>query len=139
MFPVTNERINGHPSAELVIGEQGTKNSKSCKPFYPTLPSTMKKIKDECHTSGPKQVIADVSACLGGVMSATDACELPRDEQQVSQAKLRSKYSKSASSSYSGAPGDELSVIMHRAFMEEKAIKVKLFVIIHAWTRYTLS
>ena len=54
-------------------------------------------------------------------MSATDACELPRDEQQVSQAKLCSKYSKSASSSYSGAPGDELSVIMHRAFMEEKA------------------
>ena len=25
MFPVTNERLKGLPSAELVIGEQGTK------------------------------------------------------------------------------------------------------------------
>ncbi len=96
-------------------------NSKSCKPFYPTLPSTMKKIKDDCAASGPKQVIANVSACVGGIMGAADACELPRDEQQVSQAKLRLKSSTSAPSSYGGAPGDELSAIMHKAFLEDKS------------------
>ncbi len=66
-------------------------NSKSCKPFYPTLPSTLMKIKEECAATGPKQVIVDVSASLGGNIAASDACKLPRDEQQVSQAKLRLK------------------------------------------------
>ena len=48
-------------------------NSKTCKPFHPTWPSTMELIKKEgtnrCGT-GPKEVVARVSGKVGGVMEA---------------------------------------------------------------------
>ena len=69
-------------------------NSKSGQSFYPTLPSTMQQIKEECSKgSGPKQAVSDVSARMGGVISATDACEIPHNEQQVTKLKRRMKYS----------------------------------------------
>ena len=37
-------------------------NAKSSKPFIPTWPSTMKMIKNEIQQSGPKEVVASVSA-----------------------------------------------------------------------------
>lgn len=52
-------------------------NSRGSKPFFSTLPSTMAMIKPECEKSGPKQVIQRVSSNMGGVLSATDMCQLP--------------------------------------------------------------
>ena len=79
-----------------------------CKPFYPTLPSTMEQKKVECSKgSGPKKVVSDVSTRLGGVLAASDSCEIPRNEQQVP----RSCYD----------PSDELAIVMHRALMENKS------------------
>ena len=55
-----------------------------------------------------------------------DPCDLPWDEQQVSQLKQRLK-SKRISIAGRGAM-DELTVVMHRAFMEDDS---KIF--IRAW------
>ena len=57
-------------------------NSKSSKNFYPTLPSTMQQIREECDKgSGPKKVISNTRSAHGrGVISALDSCELPRNE-----------------------------------------------------------
>lgn len=49
-------------------------NSKSKKPFYPTLPSTMAAMASE--VGEPKKVMAEVSSAIGGVLSASDACLL---------------------------------------------------------------
>ena len=59
-------------------------NSRDNKPYFSTLPSTMAVIKNESKHSGPKQVIQRISSSMGGILSATDMCQLPRSEQQVS-------------------------------------------------------
>ena len=91
-------------------------STKSNKPFLGTLPSTMAMIKKECNKIGPKRVIEKVSSQLGGMVSAS-ICELPRSEQQVSQAKRRSKRSDSCR--IVNNPDDELAVVMQKAFMED--------------------
>jgi len=58
--------------------------SKSSNPFYPTLLSTKERIRSECQTSGPKEVVASLSLESGGITDASYPGELPRDEQQVS-------------------------------------------------------
>ena len=69
-------------------------NSKTSKSLFPTLPSTMQQMKEECSKgSGPKQVICDVSSRVGGVISATDSCAIPRNELQVTKLKSRMKSS----------------------------------------------
>ena len=40
---------------------------------------------------GPKKVVAEVSLAVGGVLSASDACSLPRNEQQVADTRRRQK------------------------------------------------
>lgn len=71
-------------------------NSKNEKPYYPTLPSTMAAMAS-CAGGGPKQVVGDVSAAIGGVLSASDACSLPRNEQQVTDIRRRQKRGMSGS------------------------------------------
>lgn len=94
-------------------------NSKSSASFYPTLPSTMQQMREECKKgSGPKKVISQVSAGVGGIVSASDSCEIPRNEQQVTKLKSRMK---SSSLPASCAPGDELGIIMQQAFMEDSS------------------
>lgn len=100
-------------------------NSKTERPFFPTLPSTMEKIKQECTASGPKQVVSSVSNCVGGVMNATDPCELPRDEQQVSKLKQRVKFKCTAGAATGTYRSDEFAVVMQKAFMEDES---KLFI-----------
>ena len=79
----------------------------------------MQQMKDECSKgSGPKKVISDVSSRVGGVVSASDSCEIPRNEQQITKLKSRIKTSSVPSV---GAPSDELVVIMQQAFMEDKS------------------
>ena len=93
-------------------------NSKSKKPFYPTLPSTMSAIKAECQSGGPKEVLGKVSASVGGILAAQDACELPRGEQ-VSDLKRRQKQPLNMSGSCQGY--DELAVVMQKAFLEDQS------------------
>ena len=54
------------------------------------FPSTMAKLK-ELKRAGPKMVISKVSAEVGGVVGATDACIFARNEQQVMKVKSRNK------------------------------------------------
>ena len=88
-------------------------NSKKKKPFYPTLPSTLKAIASST-CMGPKQVVSDVSASVGGILSAVDACSLPRNEQQVTDMKRRQKQVVHTCTSGS----DELAVVMQKAYLE---------------------
>ena len=89
-------------------------NSKSSKPFYPTLLSTVQRMKEECSKGyGPKRVLCDVSASVGGILSATDSCELPRSEQQVSKMKSRMKSHSSND--------DEFAILLQQALMEDKS------------------
>ena len=86
-------------------------NSKSGKPYYPTLPSTIAAMASSAG-GGPKQVVGDVSAAIGGVLSASDACSLPRNEQQVTDIKRRQKRGSSGST-------DELAVVIQKAYLED--------------------
>ena len=61
----------------------GHGNSKDKKPFYPTWPSTMGRIKDECFRQGPKATVECLSSDVGGVVGATAPGQLPRSEKQV--------------------------------------------------------
>ena len=95
-------------------------NSKNSKAFFPTLPSTLSSIKEQCSSGkGPKEVVSSVSGAVGGVRNALDACELPRNEQQVSYIKRKLRIAPSSSSSLVFV-SDELSVVMQKAYMEDK-------------------
>ena len=96
-------------------------NSKSDRPFFPTLPSTMEMIRKRSSEGGPKEVVGTVSARLGGVMKAADACELPRDEQQVSQMKRRLKHKGRLPQAGTSYASDEIAVVMQRAHMEDSS------------------
>ena len=61
-------------------------NSKSSKPYFPTTITAIT-------TSSPKEILSDVSSSVGGVLAATDPCSLPRNEQQILDAKRRQKES----------------------------------------------
>ena len=86
-------------------------NSKEDKPFFSTLPITMARIKHECSVAkGPKKFVQEVSASVGGMLSATDICQLPQGEQQVSQVKRRCKQQQL------GSADDEFAAVLHKAF-----------------------
>ena len=68
-------------------------NSKSNKPFFPTWSSTMKMIKTEAQHNHPKEVMASVTAKVGGVMSANAPGKLPRGERQIINTKCVLKFS----------------------------------------------
>jgi hypothetical protein len=63
---------------------------------------------------GPKKVVAEVSSAIGGVLSASDACSLPRNEQQVTDIRRRQKKGTSSSNTT-----DELAVVMQKAYLED--------------------
>ena len=96
-------------------------NSKSGSPFYATLPSTKVRIKEECLHSGPKRTVSSVSASSGGIVGASYPGELPRNEQQVSNFKM--KHKQVASTERCSAGGDELYTVMFRAHMEDSGNK----------------
>ena len=74
-------------------------------------------IKEQCLSGkdGPKRVVSEVSSMVGGVLCASDACELPRNEQQVSDLKQRQKKVMIAGVNSS----DELAVVMQKAYLED--------------------
>ena len=57
---------------------------------HPILSSTLEYIASS--SSGPKEVVSDVSASVGGILGASDPCCLPRNEQQVADVKRRRKH-----------------------------------------------
>ena len=75
----------------------------------------MAKIKEELKNAGPKKVISKVSTELGGMVGASDACMLPRNEQQVIKAKSRSKIAAVPTCS----SNDDFAIVMHHAFLED--------------------
>ena len=78
----------------------------------------MLKMKEECEKGyGPKKVVSEVSAQVGGLIAAADSCEIPHNEQQVTKLKVRMKSSSTGSNLC--PPSDELGVIMQQAFMED--------------------
>ena len=89
-------------------------NSKSGKPFFPTLPSTVESIKKECQSSGPKEVVQTMSADVGGVMDAACPGSLPRNEQQVAYYKRQTK----CEGEYAKSGADDLYAVMLQAHLE---------------------
>ena len=94
-----------------VVSSHG--NSKSGKPFFPTLPSTVNKIKRGSDAGGPKEVLSSVSKDVGGVLDASYPGALPRNEQQVSYYKHHSDGAKSSSDD-----ANELYSVMVQAHLE---------------------
>ena len=92
-------------------------NSKSDTPFYPTLPSTVNRVKAKS-SLGPKEVVARVSDSVGGVMKAACPGTIPRGEQQVSNVKWRIKQVSLCNIDRRSA-ADELYAIMQRAHLED--------------------
>ena len=92
-------------------------NSKTCKPFHPTWPSTMELIKKEGCASGPKEVVAVVSGKVGGVLGASAPGQLPRGEAQVSNAKRHLRFRDESGCS------DELYVLMQKAKTEDPFVR----------------
>ena len=59
----------------------------------------MEQMREECSKGfRPKKVVSDVPTRLGGVLAASDSCEIPRNEQQVSKLKRLLKVSEVPSS-----------------------------------------
>ena len=58
-------------------------NSKSSSPFHPTWPSAMAKIKKKACKHGPKETVNSISSTSGGMIFASCAGQLPRNEHQV--------------------------------------------------------
>ena len=92
-------------------------NSKSCKPFYLTWPSTLELIKKEGSTSGPKQIVARVCEKVGSVMGASAPGQLPHGERQVSSMRRHLQFSGKDGGS------DELFVMMQKAKTEDPFIR----------------
>ena len=76
----------------------------------------MAAIKSESKCTGPKQVVEKISSSMGGMLSASDMCRLPRSEQQVSQAKQRYKTQQRFSNT-----DDELAVVLQKTYMEDSS------------------
>lgn len=89
-------------------------NSKDKKPFYPTWPSTLNKIKKECALQGPKATVEHLSSIAGGVLGASAPGELPRDEKQVINMKKRKEIAEK-----SGGDADDLFIVMQHARSDE--------------------
>ena len=63
---------------------------------------------------GPKKVVAEVSSAIGGVLSGSDACSLPRNEQQVTDIRRRQQKGTCISNTT-----DELAIVMQKAYLED--------------------
>ena len=62
---------------------------KSINLFFPTWPSTIKRIKEEGVSKLPKEAFEVIDSDLGGVVNATAPGELPRNQKQMSNHKKR--------------------------------------------------
>ena len=96
-------------------------NAKEKKPYYPTWPSTLEKMKKECLKHGPKATVECLSSVAGGVIGASAPGQLPRNEKQVTNMRKREKLKGLGLGPRSDA--DELFVIMQQAQAEDPCFK----------------
>ena len=90
-------------------------NSKTGKPFYPTLPSTLQSVRRECQLNGPKTNCCH-SICSHGRFDWSSQCPgaLPRDEKQVANARQSFKKKPQVAMSIASV-GDELFMLMQQS------------------------
>ena len=103
-------------TSNILLSSHG--NSKVAKPFHPTWPSTLARIKEEASTKGPKSVMNHVSSEVGGVESAVAPGQLPRNELQVLNQKRKLKAGARVSSS-NNASDDDLFAVMQEAHTQD--------------------
>lgn len=96
-------------------------NAKELKPFHPTWPSTLQRVKEECSSQGPKETVERVSSQVGGVLLASAPGQLPRNEKQV--ANQRRKLTKPARCLRVNAAEDDLFTVMQEAHTLDPARK----------------
>ena len=96
-------------------------NAKEKKPYYPTWPSTLDKIKSECLKQGPKATVECLSFAAGGVIGASAPGQLPRDKKQVTNLRKREKLKGLGLGPMSDA--DDWFVIMQQAQAEDPSSK----------------
>ena len=94
---------------------------KEKKPYYPTWPSTLDKIKSECLKQGPKATVKCLSFAAGGVIGISAPGQLPRDEKQVTNLRKQEKLKGLGLGPMSDA--DDLFVIMQQAQAEDPSLK----------------
>ena len=68
-------------------------NSRSNKPYFATWPGILKMIKQEVKEAEPKEVVASVSAKVGGVIGAKIPGQFPQGEMQATNGKQTLKFS----------------------------------------------
>ena len=76
--------------------------------FFPTLPSTKALIAAQSGTYGPKETVRVVCDKVGGIVEAHSACQLPRNERQVS-------YIHQAKKQFALSGNDEMLEMMQQA------------------------
>ena len=96
-------------------------NAKEKKPFHPTWPSTMGRIKAKCVEHGPKATVEHLSIEVGGLTGASAPGELPRNEKQVTNVRKEAKR-KGRDCGPTGEV-DDLFVVMQRAYSEDPQSK----------------
>lgn len=101
-------------------------NWKKGTPFHPTRASTKHRIKEECGTWGPKDVVAALSSAEGGILEAVAPGQLPCGEKQIVNFKAKMSVA-SKLSSFPGisrnAAADDLFLVMHKTFTEDPTRK----------------
>ena len=97
-------------------------NAKETKPFYPTWPSTLCRVKEESITKGPKATMECVSHEVGGVIGASAPGELPRNEKQVENMKRKLKCMNSSDRQSDGS-ADILFSVMQEAYTQDPSNK----------------
>ena len=75
-------------------------------------------IKSECMKAGPKQVLQDVSAKVGGMLHSVFPGQLPQSERQIMNIKKKEK-----SKGTCGTNCDELFVVMQKAHANDQFSK----------------
>ena len=90
-------------------------NSKERKPFHPTWPSTLQRIKEESSTNGPKATVEIISSEVSGMLGASSSGQLPRNEKQVANVRGKGKMSSLTNSEAI----DDLFVIMQEAHTQD--------------------
>ena len=89
--------------------------------FHPTWSSTKQQIRQKCVDTGPKQVVALISAIAGGVLGATAPGQLPRDEKQIKNFKAKEVISSRLCTSNvaKDAATDDFFLIIQKAYSED--------------------
>ena len=74
---------------KLVVAPHG--NSRSSQLYTRTMPSMLIKVKEQAQKNTPKRALQFVSNEVGGILEATSAGAIPRNRQQVKDARRKSK------------------------------------------------